>query len=141
LAPRARWFAVPQAPPTAGIAGPGHGSGNQEDEEEKDMHTLVVQMSTDPSRAEEVGRHFREDVAGWARRQPGFVTGQWLASPDGRTGIGVVVFDSENAAGRAAKGPRSYPRDDDRAWNIEDVTVYEQLASADLQPVAHIPAT
>jgi len=40
------------------------------------MHTLVVQMSTDPSRPEEVARHFREDVTGWAKRQPGFVTGQ-----------------------------------------------------------------
>jgi hypothetical protein len=105
------------------------------------MHTLVVQMSTDPSRAEEVARHFREDVAGWARRQPGFVTGQWLGSPDGRAGIGVVVFDSEDAASRAAQGPRSYRRDEDRAWNIEDVTVYEQLASADPQPAAPITAT
>jgi hypothetical protein len=43
------------------------------------------------------------------------VTGQWLASPDGRTGIGVVVFDSEDAANRATQGPRSYRRDDDRA--------------------------
>ena len=98
------------------------------------MHTLVVQMSTDLSRADEVARHLREDVAGWARRQPGFVTGQWLASPDGRAAIGVVVFDSEDAASRAAQGPRSYRRDDDRAWNIEDVTVYQQVAAADLQP-------
>jgi len=87
-------------------------------------------MSTDPSRAQEVARHLRNDVAGWARRQPGFVNGQWLGSPDGRTAIGVVVFDSEGAASRAAQGPRSYLRDDGRAWNIEGVTVYEQLASA-----------
>jgi hypothetical protein len=30
----------------------------------------------------------------------------------------------------AARGPRSYPRDDSRAWNVENVTVYEQLTSA-----------
>jgi len=98
--------------------------------EAKDMHTLVVQMSTDPSRAQEIARHLRDDVAGWAQRQPGFVNGQWLGSPDGRMGIGVVVFDSEDAASRAAQGPRSYLRDEGRAWNIEGVTVYEQLASA-----------
>ncbi len=34
----------------------------------------------------------------------------------------VVVFACEDAAITAAQGPRSYPRDDDRAWNIEDVT-------------------
>lgn len=94
------------------------------------MHTLVVQMSIDPARPDEVARHFHEDVAGWAKRQPGFVTGQWLRSPDGRAGMGVVVFDSESAAARAAQGPRSSPRDDDRAWNIEDVTIYHQLTTA-----------
>lgn len=94
------------------------------------MHTLVVQMSTDPSRPEEVARHFREDVTGWAKRQPGFVTGQWLRSPDGQAGLGVVVFASEEAASAAAQGPRSYARDDDRAWNIENVTVYQQLTTA-----------
>lgn len=104
------------------------------------MHTLVVRMSTDPSRAEEVTRHL-EDVAGWAQRQPGFVTGQWLGSLDGRAGIGVVVFDSEDAASKAAQGPRGYRRVDDRAWNIEDVTVYEQLAAAGPPPPARITAT
>ena len=94
------------------------------------MHALVVQMSTDPARPEQLARHVREDVARWARRQPGFVTGQWLHSPDGRTAMGVVVFDSEHAATTAAQGPRRYPRDDGRAWNIEDVTVYHQLTTA-----------
>jgi Antibiotic biosynthesis monooxygenase len=94
------------------------------------MHTLVVQISIDPARAEEVARHLREDVAGWAKRQPGFVTGQWLRSPDGRAGMGVVVFTTEDAASTAAQGPRSYARDDGRAWNIEDVTVYQQLTTA-----------
>ena len=94
------------------------------------MHTMVVQMSTDPARPEQVARHLREDVVGWARQQPGFVSGQWLRGADGRGGMGVVVFASEDAATSAARGPRNYPRDDNRAWNIESVTVYEQLTSA-----------
>ena len=94
------------------------------------MHTLVVQMSADPSRSEEVARHMREDVAVLAQRQPGFVAGQWLRSPDGRAGLGVVVFDSDEAATTAAQGPRSHRHDDDRAWNIVGVTVYQQLTTA-----------
>lgn len=94
------------------------------------MHTLVVQMSIDPSRPEEVSRHLREDVAEWAKRQPGFVTGQWLRSLDGRAGMGVVVFASEDAAATAAQGPRSHRHDGDRAWNIENVTVYQQVSTA-----------
>ena len=94
------------------------------------MHTMVVRMSIDPARAEEAARHLREDVVGWARQQPGFVNGQWLRSPDGTEGIGVVVFASGNAAASAARGPRSYSRDASRARNVESVTVYEQLTSA-----------
>jgi hypothetical protein len=94
------------------------------------MHTMVVLMSTDPSRPDEVTRRLREDVLGWAKRQPGFVSGQWLRSADRREGMGVVVFASEDDAMTAARGPRSSPRDDNRAWNIESVTVYEQLTSA-----------
>jgi hypothetical protein len=95
------------------------------------MHTLVVRMSVDPARTGEVARHLREDVTGWAKQQPGFVGGQWLCGGDGGTEtLGVVVFASQADAARAAQGPRRYPQDAARAWNIEDVTVYEQLASA-----------
>jgi hypothetical protein len=94
------------------------------------MHTMVVQMSIDPSRVHVVTRHLREDIVSWARQQPGFVSGQWLLGPGQAHGMGVVVFASEDAATAAAHGPRSFPRDEGRAWNVEDVTVYEQVTSA-----------
>jgi hypothetical protein len=87
-------------------------------------------MSTDPSRTDAVTRHLREDIVSWARQQPGFVSGQWLLGPGHDQGMGVVVFATEDAAFAAAQGPRSYPRDDNRAWNIEDVAVYQQVTSA-----------
>ena len=94
------------------------------------MHTMVVQMSIDPARTEAVARHFREDIVGWARQQPGFVSGQWLLGPAQDQGLGVVIFATEDAAAAAARGPRSYPRDDSRAWNIEDVTIFQQVTAA-----------
>jgi hypothetical protein len=94
------------------------------------MHTMVVQMSIDPSRADVVTRHLREDIVGWARQQPGFVSGQWLLGPGRHYGMGVVIFASEDAATAAAQGPRSFPRDEGRAWNVEEVTVYEQVTYA-----------
>jgi hypothetical protein len=94
------------------------------------MHTMVVHMSIDPSRSDVVTRHLREDIVGWARQQPGFLSGQWLLGPGGNQGLGVVVFASEAAAAAAAQGPRSFPRDQDRAWNVENVTIYEQVTSA-----------
>lgn len=94
------------------------------------MHTMVVRMTIDPARSEEVASHLRNDIVGWAKQQPGFVSGQWLRSADGGDGMGVVVFASENAAATAAQGPRAFPRDDARAWNIQSVTVYEQITAA-----------
>ena len=94
------------------------------------MHTMVVHMSIDPTRSDLVTRHLREDIVGWARQQPGFLSGQWLLGPGHNQGLGVVVFASESAATAAARGPRDFPHDQDRAWNVEDVTVYEQVTSA-----------
>jgi hypothetical protein len=94
------------------------------------MHTLVVSMSTDPDRATEVSTHLQNDVAAWARQQPGFISGDWSLSENLDSGVGVVVFDTAEAANRAAAGPRCFERDEQRAWNIADVTVYESVASA-----------
>lgn len=52
-----------------------------------------------------------------------------MLGPGHDQGMGVV-FATEDAAFAAAQGPRSYPRDDNRAWNIEDVAVYRQVTSA-----------
>lgn len=94
------------------------------------MHTLVVKMTTDPGRSEDVSRHLREDVTSWAKRQPGFLSGEWLLSETQDSGIGLVVFDSAEAATRAAVGPKSGGHDDQRAWNIASVEVYAPVASA-----------
>ena len=94
------------------------------------MHTLVVKMTTDPARREDVSRHLREDVTAWAQRQPGFVSGQWLLSDTQDSGLGLVIFDSAEAATEAAGGPLRGEHDDQRAWNVDSATVYGQVASA-----------
>jgi hypothetical protein len=94
------------------------------------MHTLVVSMATNPDRYADVSTHLRNDVPAWAEQQPGFVRGEWLLSESRDVGMGFVVFDSAAAASQAAAGPRRYVNDDDRAWNITGVTVYESVATA-----------
>lgn len=68
------------------------------------MHTMVVHMSIDPCRSDLVVSHLRHDIVGWARQQPGFLSGQWLLGPGRNQGLGVVVFASEAAAAAAARG-------------------------------------
>src|SRR4051794_18495056 len=94
------------------------------------MHTIVVTMSADPERRAETVTHLQRDVEPWAKQQAGFVSGQWLATPDGRQGLGVIVFETFEQADLAARGPRSYQRDEHRAWNVERVDVFEQVARA-----------
>lgn len=94
------------------------------------MHTMIVRMTLDPDRLPEVDRHFAQDVVPWASRQDGFVGGRWLRSADGTQGLGIVVFDSARSVAAAAEGPRGYLPDEARAWNVADVTLFEQVAQA-----------
>lgn len=94
------------------------------------MNLMLVSLKLDPSRIEEVDRHLREDVVSWATRQTGFVSGQWLRRVDGQQGLGLVVFDTEEQANAAADGPRSQPSVQGRAWNTENVAVFELVAQA-----------
>jgi hypothetical protein len=94
------------------------------------MNTMVVTMTLDAARSDEVDRHFREDVAPWASRQPGFVSGQWLRLSGGAQGFGIVVFDSQEHADAAAIGPRSAPSVEGRAWNTDSVVVFDQVVRA-----------
>ena len=94
------------------------------------MRTMVVQMTLDPARPDEVDRHLREDVVAWAKQQPGFISGRWLRSLDSTAGMGVVTFDSEDAANAAAATPRSLVYPEDKAWAIARVDIYEQVAEA-----------
>lgn len=89
------------------------------------MDTILVRMSCDPRRRDEVQTHLHNDVAPWARRQPGFVDGRWLLGGDGASALGVVTFRSRAEAEEAASGPRSYPNDPTRAWRIDAVEVVE----------------
>lgn len=96
------------------------------------MFAMVVRMTLDPARRPEVVAHFQRDVAAWAVRQHGFVGGQWFCTPSGGDGLGVVMFAGEADVAAAARGPRSTPHDETRAWNIEQVQVFEEVARADL---------
>jgi hypothetical protein len=94
-------------------------------------YLLMVTMKVDEARHDLVDAHLRNDVAPWAGRQAGFVSGQWIRLPGGDRAYGLVSFDSAEAAEAAAIGPRAQPADDARAWNTERVDVFEVIASAE----------
>ena len=93
-------------------------------------HALVVRMSLDPVRPDDTIQHLRRDVTAWATRQPGFVSGQWLCNPDSTQALGIVTFKTKPDADAAAQGPRANQPDRARAWNIDAVDIYDQVARA-----------
>ena len=103
---------------------------SENDERTKRRGTMVVEMKVDPSRGDDVDRHFRDDVRPWAQRQDGFVSAQWIRAADGDRGMGLVTFQTEGQAQEAAKGPRMAPRVEGRAWNTDSVEVYAVVTEA-----------
>lgn len=65
------------------------------------MHAVVVRVSIgDPEKAQQ---GLREQVIPRVKQAPGFVAGYWTRSDDGGNGLSMVIFESEDAAKRAAE--------------------------------------
>jgi hypothetical protein len=63
------------------------------------------------------------------KQAPGFVAGYWTRSEDNK-GVGMVVFESEDAARAVAERIRSEGPPDPSAVTIDNVEVREVVASA-----------
>jgi hypothetical protein len=61
-------------------------------------HALVTQVSLEGRDPSEGEKALKDQVIPTVKELPGFERGVWLRSADGSTGMGVVVFDSEEHA-------------------------------------------
>jgi hypothetical protein len=93
------------------------------------MHAVVVRVSINDV---EAGQQMLEgDVVPTVKQVPGFVAGWWTRSEDGSNGMGLVVFESEEAAQgmkqrlESPEGPASSD-----AVDLQGVEVREVVASA-----------
>ena len=75
-------------------------------------HALVTQVDLEGRSREEAEKTLSETVIPAVKQVPGFQRGTWLRSTEGKTGMGVVVFDSEEAAKAAHEAmPAMRPAD------------------------------
>jgi len=79
------------------------------------MHAVVVSVNIDDR--ERATKHLRENVVPRVKEAPGFVAGWWVQVDDGTKGRGTVVFESEDAASKAASQIEA------QAENAEGVTM------------------
>lgn len=90
------------------------------------MHAVVVRVTINDF---ERGREGLErDVVPRAKQAPGFVAGYWTRSEDSRNGLGMVVFESEDAARGAEQMIQSQRPDE--GVTLDSVEVREVVASA-----------
>jgi hypothetical protein len=87
------------------------------------VHAVVVKVKINDQEAAD--SHLREQVVPGASQAPGFVAGYWTRKDN--SGLGMVVFDSEDAANRMSEQVPSMVPD---AVTLEDVEVREVAAHA-----------
>ena len=91
------------------------------------MHAVVVNVTiSDFDRARQ---GLQEQTVPSVSRAPGFVAGYWTRSEDNR-GLGMAVFESEDAARAVAEQVQSQGPPDPDAVSIDSVEVREVVAHA-----------
>jgi hypothetical protein len=91
------------------------------------MHAVVVRVTINDF---EGGRkRLREEVVPRVSQAPGFVAGYWTRSDDSSNGLGMVLFESEEAA-RAAEEHIRAGATADAAVTLEGVEIREVVEHA-----------
>jgi hypothetical protein len=88
------------------------------------VNAVVVRVTINDGEAAQ--RHLREEVVPGVSQAPGFVAGYWTRKEG--TGLGMVVFESEDAArAMSDRVPSMVP---DEVVTLEEVDVREVVAHA-----------
>jgi hypothetical protein len=90
------------------------------------VHAVVVNVTINDFEVAREG--LVTQVVPRASQAPGFVAGYWTRSDDGGNGLGMVVFESEDAARAVADMIQSQGPDEGVA--LDDVEVREVVANA-----------
>jgi hypothetical protein len=87
------------------------------------VHAVVVRVTISDHEVAE--SHLREQIVPGVSQAPGFVAGYWTRKDD--SGVGMVVFESEDAAEAMSERVPSMVPD---VVTLEDVEVREVVAHA-----------
>jgi hypothetical protein len=87
------------------------------------VHAVVVRVTISDHEVAE--SHLREQIVPGVSQAPGFVAGYWTRKDD--SGVGMVVFESEDAAEAMSERVPSMVPD---VVTVEDIEVREVVAHA-----------
>jgi quinol monooxygenase YgiN len=94
------------------------------------MHAVVATVEIEAGKAEEATKALREQVVPQVKQAPGFVSGTWARSADGKHGHSMVLFQSKEAAEAAAANLQQQGPPPGVPVKIAYVQVYEVLEQA-----------
>jgi heme-degrading monooxygenase HmoA len=92
------------------------------------MHAVLVKVTFNDVEAAEA--MLTNDVVPMVKQAPGFVAGWWTRSQDRANGMGLVVWESEEAAEQARERLQSGGPGEDDSINLESIEIREVVASA-----------
>jgi heme-degrading monooxygenase HmoA len=92
------------------------------------MHAVLVNVKIEPDRGQEGQEHLEANVVPRTKETPGFVSGYWTRSADGKRGSSMVIFESEEAAKAAAQMIPNLPRPE--FISFDSIEVGEVVAQA-----------
>ena len=96
------------------------------------MYAVFVVSEIDPSRRTEAETMLKTRIAPQIKQAPGFVSGTWARSADGKEGRSIIVFESEEAAratlasvdrGNSFRWSRKAPHDERARSHSPSVTL------------------
>jgi hypothetical protein len=73
------------------------------------MFGVLVKVSIEEGRSDEAVKVLNEMIVPRVKASDGFVSGQWIHSIDQTWGVGLVIFNSEEAAKAGAADARQLP--------------------------------
>jgi hypothetical protein len=88
--------------------------------EEASMWAVVGQVSIQPGREDEGQEYLKANVLPRVKQAPGVVAGYWVAPQDGH-GLGITLYESEEAARGGAEMARKGPTPDYVTFDSIDV--------------------
>lgn len=97
------------------------------------MHGMVINVKIDPDRFDEAEQGLTEMVVPTVKAQAGFVRGTWLHHRAESRGIGVVVYESKDAAQAAMamfEQMRAAPESANDPVTVESAELYDVGAIA-----------
>jgi hypothetical protein len=96
------------------------------------MYARVTHFTSDLAKLDEGIRRINDSIIPWAKRAPGFKGGYWLVDRNSGKGLGVTLFESEEAV-RSSEASAKQQRDQTAASGVaepSEVEVYAVVAQA-----------